>query len=215
MKMVTLPATTADIGESLSVRHKQEKLERRQCFLKVLSNIRFLARQGLPLRGHGDESDSNFIQLMKLRGQDDSRIASWLQKKTDRYTAPDMQNKVLKVMALQVLRKIATSLQNAPFLSVMVDETTDVANQEQVVICFRWIDNKLEAHEEFVGLCQVECTQADMLVAVIHDILKRLNISTLKLRGQCYDGASSMRCSQSGVATQILKEKPRAVYTHC
>ena len=88
MKMVTLPATTADIAESLSVQHNQEKLERHQYFLKVLSNIRFLARQGLPLRGHGDESDSNFIQLMKLWGQDDSRIASWLQKKTDRYTAP-------------------------------------------------------------------------------------------------------------------------------
>ena len=138
--MVTLPATTTDIAESLSV----EKLERRQCFLKVLSNIRFLARQGLPLRGHGDESDSNFIQLMKLRGQDDSRIASWLQKKTDKYTAPDMQNEIIKVMAMQTLRKIATLLQSAPFLSVMVDETTDVANQEQVVICFRWVDSKLE-----------------------------------------------------------------------
>ena len=215
MKMVTLPATTTDIAESLSVQHKQEKLERRQCFLKVLSNIRFLARQGLPLRGHGDESDSNFIQLMKLRGQDDSRIASWLQKKTDKYTAPDMQNEIIKVMAMQTLRKIATLLQSAPFLSVMVDETTDVANQEQVVICFRWVDSKLEAHEEFVGLYQVECTQAEMLVAVVHDVLKRLNISTLKLRGQCYDGALSMRGSQSGVATQILKEEPRAVYTHC
>ena len=215
MKMVTLPATTTDIAESLSVQHKQEKLERRQCFLKVLSNIRFLARQGLPLRGHGDESDSNFIQLMKLRGQDDSRIASWLQKKTDKYTAPDMQNEIIKVMAMQTLRKIATLLQSAPFLSVMVDETTDVANQEQVVICFRWVDSKLEAHEEFVGLYQVECTQAEMLVAVVHDVLKRPNISTLKLRGQCYDGASSMRGSQSGVATQILKEEPRAVYTHC
>ena len=81
----------------------------------------------------------------------------------------------------------------------MVDETTDVANQEQVVFCFRWIDNKLEAHEEFVGLCQVECTQAEMLVAVIHDVFKRLNISTLKLRGKCHDGASSMRGSRSGV----------------
>ena len=80
---------------------KREKLERRQCFLKVLSNVKFLARQGLPLRGHGDhESDSNFLQLMKLRGEDDSRIVDWLKKKTDKYTAPDMQNEILKTMAL-------------------------------------------------------------------------------------------------------------------
>ena len=40
-----------------------------------------LACQGLALRGHGDhESDSNFLQLMKLSGEleDDSRISAWL-----------------------------------------------------------------------------------------------------------------------------------------
>ena len=109
LKMVTLPSTTMDVVESLSAQHQREKLERRQCFLKVLSNIKFLARQGLPLRGHGDESDSNFLQLLKLRGEDDKRIATWLDKKSDKYTAPDIQNEILKVMALQVLREVAVS----------------------------------------------------------------------------------------------------------
>ena len=36
----------------------------------VLQNIRFLARQGLPLRGDGDESNGNFHQLFLLRGVD-------------------------------------------------------------------------------------------------------------------------------------------------
>ena len=31
-----------------------DQFEWRQCFLKALLNIRFLAPQGLPLRGHGD-----------------------------------------------------------------------------------------------------------------------------------------------------------------
>ena len=93
--MVTLPSSTQNVAESLSNVLKKEKLERQQCSLKVLSNIRYLARQGIPLRGHGDletqtESESNFVQLMKLRGEDDSRIAGWLEKKTDKYTSPDM-----------------------------------------------------------------------------------------------------------------------------
>ncbi len=50
--------------------NKKDKLERRQCFLKIVSNIRFLVRQGLALRGGGDESDSNFIQLLSLRAED-------------------------------------------------------------------------------------------------------------------------------------------------
>ena len=154
LKLVTLPSTTKDVGESLSAAHQQEKLQRRQNFLKVLSTIRYLARQGLPLRGHGDESDSNFLQLMKLRSEDDKTITTWLKKKTDKYTAPDIQNEILQIMAWHVLREVVTSIQSASFLTLMVDETTDVSNKEQVVICFRWVDSKLEAHEVFIGLYQ-------------------------------------------------------------
>ncbi len=61
LKTITLPATTKDIGESLLSQLAKDRLERRQCFLKLLSNVRFLARQALPLRGGGDESNSNYI----------------------------------------------------------------------------------------------------------------------------------------------------------
>ena len=48
--------------------------------LKIFENIRFLACQELPLRGDGDESDSNFVQLFKLRSADDSSMLQWLQR---------------------------------------------------------------------------------------------------------------------------------------
>ena len=51
------------------------------------------------------ESESNFVQIMKLQGEDDSRIITWLEKKTDKYTFPDIRNEILKTMALQVLCK--------------------------------------------------------------------------------------------------------------
>ena len=118
---------------------------------------KFLTRQDLPLRGHGDpetrtESESSFVQLMKLRGEDDCRIAGWLEKKTDEYTSPGMQNKILKTMALQVLYQVIESMSSSPFLSLMVDETTDISNKEQLVICIRWVDKSLQPHEEFIGL---------------------------------------------------------------
>ena len=64
--VVTLPKTTKDVGEMLSSTHQKEKNANRQYLLKVMQNIRFLARQGIPLRGDGDEHDSNFIQLLYL-----------------------------------------------------------------------------------------------------------------------------------------------------
>ena len=41
---------------------------------KGLSTLRFLARQGCAIRGHGDETDGNFHQLLKLRGEEDEMV---------------------------------------------------------------------------------------------------------------------------------------------
>ena len=76
-------------------------------------------------------------------------------------------------MSLQVLSQIVQSLCTAPFLSVMVDETMDISNKEQVVV----------AHEVFIGLYQIESTQSEMLLAMVHDVLHRLNISRSNIRG--------------------------------
>ena len=59
-------------------------------------------------------------------------------------------------MSHYVLRGIAEQLQNSSFLTVMIDETTDVTNQEQVTIIFRMVDNDLSVKEEFVGLYSVD-----------------------------------------------------------
>ncbi len=68
------PCNYKVIGESLSSQLAKDRLERQQYFLKLLSNVRFLARQALPLRVGGDESNSNYMQLLKLHGEDDSRV---------------------------------------------------------------------------------------------------------------------------------------------
>ena len=51
--MVTLPAKTKNVGEALTRQHAKEKEENRKILLKIISNIRFLAHQGLGLRGDG------------------------------------------------------------------------------------------------------------------------------------------------------------------
>ena len=56
----------------------------------------------------------------------------WLQKKTGKYTSHDIQNEMLKIMALSILRKIAVNLRATEFYTIMVDECTNVSNHEQV-----------------------------------------------------------------------------------
>ena len=97
---VDLPSSVKDIAETLQRELTKQKSENRQMLLKILSNIRFLARQSIAIRGDGDEENSNFIQLFKLRGEDDPKFAKWLEKKTDKYVSADIQNELLKVMGL-------------------------------------------------------------------------------------------------------------------
>ena len=96
----------ADIGEMLPKQHALEKRSNRMYLLKVLSSLRFLARQGLPLRGDGDERDSNFYQLLLLRGEDDSTIQPMLERPQLKYTSPEMQNEFVSIMANIVLHTI-------------------------------------------------------------------------------------------------------------
>ena len=170
---VDLPSSVKDIVETLQSELTKQKMETRQMLLKILSNIRFLARHSIAIRGDGDEKNSNFIQLFKLRGEDDPKFAKWLEKKTDKYVSADIQNELLKVMGLQVLRDIGAALHNAELYSLMVDETTDISNKEQAVLCFRWVSDDLIAHEEFVGLYGIENTEAQTLVNIILDVFQQ------------------------------------------
>ena len=89
------------------------------------------------MRGHGDELDSNFNQLLKLRSEDDLRVSQWLKRKTDKYTLADIQNEILKTMSQNVLCTVTKLVQSACFFSKMVGETTNGANKQQVVLCCR------------------------------------------------------------------------------
>ena len=120
----------------------------------------------------------------------------------------EVQNEMLKVMALRVLREISATLHCTEFYSIMVDECTDSSNQEQGVIVLRWVDDQLQPHEEFIGLYAIRYIDSAMLVSIIKDTLVRMNLSLTKLRGQCYDGASSMRGARTGVAKQLQEIEP-------
>ena len=97
----------------------------------------------------------------------------------------------------------------------MIDETTNISNQEQVTIVIRRIDDNFEIYEEFIWLYMVYAIDAKTLFPVINDTLLRLNLALNKLCGQCYDGCSTMSGSKPGVAKRVQDIELHAVFTHC
>jgi len=153
-----------DVGDMLSLEYTQKKAKNRSYLLKVLQNVIYLARQGLPLRGNwvaaegggGCEEDSNFYQLMQLRAIDDPLMTDVMKRKKHKYTDHHIQNELLQLTAFHHLRKIADNIRSSGYFALEVDEVTDSSNKEQVIICLRWIDSELQPHEEFKGLHCVE-----------------------------------------------------------
>ena len=141
-------------------------------------------------------------------------MGKFLERQQLKYTSPEVQNKFLSIMALHVLRKIVSNIQEAVYFTVMINKTTDQSNKDQVVLVLRWVNEKLEAHDEFIGLYMTSSITADLLVSVIKDTPLRMNLKIEHCQGKCYNGATVMSGAKNGVAKQISTDEPRAVYTH-
>ena len=68
--------------------------ENREYILKVISSVRFLARQGLALCGDRDGADSNTLQLLHLRGEDFGAMKAFLDKPQLKYISNRVHNEL-------------------------------------------------------------------------------------------------------------------------
>lgn len=107
---------------------------------------------------------------------------------------------------------ILLHIQRAVIFTVMVDETPDCSNNGQVALVFRWVDEDLAAHEDFIGLYLPDSVTAEALVTIIQDTLLHMNITLQHCRGQCYDEASTM-CGTKKVLPRYLLIRSHGRYS--
>ena len=74
----------------------------------------------------------------------------------DRYMSSTSQNEILKLLTLQLLRKIARGIAITGCYGILADEATNVSNTQQLVVCIRWVTKDLEVEEDFIGLVSLE-----------------------------------------------------------
>ena len=212
-----LVSKTRDVSEMMS-----SDVQRAEAITKVLQNIVFLARQGLAMRGNwvpsnsldcpgGSEFNSNFYQLLLLRSKDDPHINEILQRKTHKYTDHSIQDEFLKLISKDHLHKIEDNIKCAGYFAIECDEVTDSSNHEQVIVCFQWVNDAFEPHEDFMGLCSVPDITAESVFGVVKDAVIRMKLSMTMCCAQCYDGAANMK----RVAAMVKEIEQRSLYLHC
>ena len=85
-------------------------------------------------------------------------------EKINKYVRSTIQNEMMQIMALRVLRDVEENIRDVDFYSIMCDEANDVKNISELVVCLGWVDDELEAHDEFIGLKNMPDTDADFIV---------------------------------------------------
>lgn len=202
------------VSELVSNQTAQAKREARHCLIKIFETIRFLAIQGLAIRGHTEEH-SNIVQLLNLRSTDDLLLNNWMKRSKYKWISHDILNEMLSRMANTVLIKLLSKISEKPFYGFMADETTDVSTKEQMSINFRVVNNDMTIEEIFCGFYECSFTNSETLFEVVKDVLMRFQLPMEKCRGQCYDGANNVSGAITGLQTRIREIEPRALYTHC
>ena len=206
--------STSSIQTLLSTRIAKDQLARRSGLIKQLEAMKFLLRQGIPLRGHTDD-EGNLNQLLVSWSNGNKTIQDWLKER--QYQSHDIINELIILMGQNVLRKLLEQmkLSSPNWYSIIVDEASDVSGKEQCNLSLRYVNDAYEVSEDSIGLYSLPDTTAATLATVVKDILVRCGLPLSLCRGQAYDGAANMQGKRKGLATIIKNEAPAALSVHC
>ena len=139
------------INQQLERQLNQTQQSRRYSLLKQLSALRYLLRQGLAIRNDHPGGSNLTIMLQTVLDED-----RWVQDK--RYQSPEIVNEIIEIMGHSLLRSLLANIMRQKWFALLADETRDVSNREQLVLCIRWVSESYEIHEDVIGLIQLENT---------------------------------------------------------
>ena len=124
------------------------------------------------------------------------------------YTSKTVQNQMIAIGGDIIRRKLLEVVRKTGFFSVIADEATDTANDEQLSICVRFLDGG-SLHEKFLAFH--ECQSGVTGEAIALSKLAEWQLQPQLLCGQAHDGAGAMSGKYKGAVCRILSKYPKAL----
>lgn len=118
-------------------------------------------------------------------------------------------------MALNVKEQLVKRLKMSPFFALQCDDSTDIAQQCQLIVYCRFVDeNKII--EELLFSKNLETTsKGSDVFSAINDFLVENDLSWDRVMGICTDGAPAMLGSRSGFISIAKEKNPALIGSHC
>ncbi|KAL4101261.1 hypothetical protein QTP88_021281 [Uroleucon formosanum] len=204
---------SGSIMAKLSDAHRNQIAGNRAYMAQLIEIVVYLGKQDVAFRGHSEKC--NFKELCNVFSKCIPNFKSCYDRKIN-HTSWKVQEEIIQISADYAREKIIKEITNTGFFAIMVDEARS-HKQEQLSICIRYVVD-LEIVERFMEFVDVSSGQdANHIVAAIFRCFEklRINMNTLYIVAQSYDGASVMSGCLGGVQAKIKEHYPCAIYTHC
>ena len=206
---------------------EQQASENKHVLSQIILAVEFLAKQGLPFRGHRDDkvdflaediNQGNFIATLQFMAKGDSILNKYLlsAKRNAKYTSKTIQNEVVHIYACKIRERLTKSIRESrlPF-TIIADETTDrYSNREILSVCLRFVNLSLpqDPHikECLLSFIHLDRANADSISRHILEAISAPSVSLdpRNIRGQSYDRASMMSSEMAGVQAKIKEASP-------
>jgi hypothetical protein len=203
---------------------KQQDVAKEEYFIRLstsINAIRYLLHQGLAFRGHNESEDyanrGNFLELVKLLAEQNEKIKRVVLRnapENHQMVSPEIQKDIANYFAEIIVNSIIEEIGGDVFC-LLVDESADVSDKEQMAVVLRYVNNRGELKERLIGVVHVAETTSACLKSNIDALFSKYKLSWKQVRGQGYDGASNMRGEFNGLRALILRENGSAHYVHC
>ncbi|KAL4090727.1 hypothetical protein QTP88_025508 [Uroleucon formosanum] len=202
---------------------KKEKEHNRNVLKRLIDLSLFLAKNGLPFRGHRENfsyktpNQGLFIELVKLVSKYDAVLAKHLAEsnKNETYLSHMIQNDIIKSMAHETVELILNEIKLAKYFTIIIDSTIDINKNDQFSLSLRFVDKEGKIREHFICFEELPGASASNYFNILNKCIEKYNLDFYKYRGQAYDGASTMSGRFSGLQSKVKELNPLAMYIHC
>jgi hypothetical protein len=183
---------TAKLFDATKTKYENDRI------VPLFRNVYFLAKEDLPLW-----KSPQIHQLSKLNGV----------RMIDHYLSAVAAREISLSIAKTIEDGIFTQISESDYVSLMIDDASDVGTKHHLSICIRYVyQNSL--HERFVGLLELEELNADYITNVLQNFIDEKQLVS-KVISLATDGATKMVSKRNGVFGKLKRVIPHLRSVHC